>query len=190
MQVALDLSLIRALESTELRLHPGRVLMARVVRAQGSERGSLSLAGAVIDAELPKHLRAGDEVRLTVRHVSAQRIVLELSHAPAPAAPPPIPLPGGGVVRITEHERRADVAGGAEVHTLSVRYEAPTLGAVDLRFELDTRSLRVSAALGAGDPVTRAQKQADQLREALAAALERAVSVRIAPRREPLDVYA
>src|SRR5919108_3507655 len=106
MQLALDLSLIRAFEGSELRLTPGRAVLARVVRPQGAERGALSIAGALIEAELPRHLRAGDELRLTVKQASAQRILLELSDQPPPVAPQAIQLPGGGTLRITEREQR------------------------------------------------------------------------------------
>jgi hypothetical protein len=91
-------------------------------------------------------------------------------------------------------ERDASRQGPAEGtgrHVLALVYDAPALGAVDLRFELDPQSLRVSGVLGAGEPVERARRQAGELRDALTAALGgRPVTVEITPRREPLDVYA
>ena len=63
--------------------------MARVVTADGLGRGSLNIAGAVIDASLPKDIQAGQELRLTVRHVSAERVELSLSDQSCARRRPP-----------------------------------------------------------------------------------------------------
>src|SRR5689334_23199347 len=102
--IAVDIRLIRAVLGGEMKVMPGRAMMARVVVADGSGRGKLAIAGAVIDAEVPKHVRAGQELRLTVRDLSAHQVVLgmsdQLSGVPVAAAE----LPGGGVLRVTEEE--------------------------------------------------------------------------------------
>jgi len=67
-----DIRLIRAVLGAELRIAPGRAMMARVVSLNPAGRGSLSIAGALIDAKLPPGVQAGDELRLTVRHVSPE----------------------------------------------------------------------------------------------------------------------
>jgi hypothetical protein len=196
--IAVDIRLIRAVLGAELRVAPGRALMARVLTADASGRGSLSIAGAVIEAGLPKGVQAGQELRLIVRDVSSERVVLSLSDqagAAVAAAPPAVALPGGGSVRVSERdtaEQKGASGGGPDAgrHTLALVYDAPALGAVDLRFDLDSRSLRVSAVLAAGEPVEHAHARAGELREALADALGRPVTVEITPRREPLDVYA
>lgn len=190
--IAVDIRLIRAVLGTELRVTPGRGLMARVMSADASGRGSLSIAGAMIEVKLPKGVQAGQELRLTVRDVTPERVVLSLSdQAAAIAAQAPAELPGGGRVRVSERDASAPGAGaGTGRHTLALVYDAPALGAVDLRFELDPQSLRVSVALGAGEPAEQAQARAGELRDALAEALGRPVAVQITPRREPLDVYA
>jgi hypothetical protein len=71
-----------------------------------------------------------------------------------------------------------------------VRYDAPTLGAVDLRLVLDAGSLNVAVELPQGQPATLAEQAADDLEQQLAADSDRAVSVTVIPRREPLDLYA
>jgi hypothetical protein len=165
--------------------------MARVVSLAASGRGALSIAGAVIDAELPKELRPGQDIRLVVKEVTPERVVLSLSDPTAVApAPVPVELPGGGTLRLTEREQSEHEGSAGEGHTVTLRYDAPTLGAVDLRFDLETGSLRVAAALSPGEPVTLAQEASDDLREALAASSDRAVSVVVSARYEPLDVYA
>jgi hypothetical protein len=180
----------------ELRVAPGRALMARVVSVNPAGRGTLSIAGMPIDAKLPPGVEAGQDLRLVVRHVSPEQVVLGLTGeagAAVATAQPTVELPGGGSVRVGEREasRQGGAASGTGRHVLALVYDAPTLGAVDLRFELDPQALRVSAVLGAGQPVEQAQDRAGALREALTQALGgRPVTVEITPRREPLDVYA
>jgi hypothetical protein len=191
--INVDIRLIRAVLGAELRIAPGRALMARVVSLNPAGRGSLSIAGALIDAKLPTGVQAGQELRLTVRHVSPERVVLGLSdqNPPPPAAALAAPLPGGGTVRVTERDAAPGSASQhGDRHSLALVYDAPSLGSVDLRFDLDPVSLRVSAVLAAGEPVEHARARAGELQEALAEALGRPVALDIAARREPLDVYA
>jgi hypothetical protein len=194
--INVDIRLIKAVLGAELRIAPGRALMARVITADGLGRGSLNIAGAVIDAALPKDIQAGEELRLTVRHVSPERVELSLSDQNAPAAAAEAaPLPGGGALRVNERDTNGGGGSGgsgdrADRYSLSLRYDAPTLGAVDLRFELDAETLRLSATLSAGAPYEQAVDSAGELRDALAEALGRPVTVDVSARREPLDVYA
>jgi hypothetical protein len=147
----------------------------------------------VVEAKLPEHVKAGDQLRLAVRHVSADRVVLGLADQQPPLAPVPVavPLPGGGSVRVSEQEAPVgSTLPATDTHTLTLRYDGPALGAVDLRFELDPRSLRVSVALPAGDSFELAQGAAAQLRDQLSEALGRTISVSVSARHEPLDLYA
>jgi hypothetical protein len=191
--INVDIRLIRAVLGAELRIAPGRALMARVVSLNPAGRGSLSIAGALIDAKLPTGVQAGQELRLTVRHVSPERVVLGLSDQtpPPPTAAPSAPLPGGGTVQVTERDAHSGSASQhGDRHSLALVYDAPALGPVDLRFDLDPGSLRVSAVLAAGEPAQRACNAAVELQDALAQALGRPITVEISSRREPLDVYA
>jgi len=195
--INVDIRLIKAVLGTELRIAPGRALMARVVTADGLGRGSLNIAGALIDASLPKDIQSGQELRLTVRQVSSDRVELSLSGQDPAAAAEAVPLPGGGTVRVAERDPGDGGSGsggasgaGADRHTLALSYDAPALGAIDLRFELDPETLRVSATLAAGQPFDVALDNAGKLGDALTAAIGRAVTVDVVPRREPLDVYA
>jgi hypothetical protein len=90
-------------------------------------------------------------------------------------------------------ERDAGGGGGraGERQNVLLRYNAPALGAVDLRFAMDAGALSLSVSLAPGQPVELAQAGAEGLRQALAASLPgRAVSVTVSPRREPVDLYA
>jgi hypothetical protein len=202
-RLAVELRHLSDVTGRDLRLTPGRGLMARVVAADGRGRGMLNIAGALLEAELPRHVQAGEELRLTVRSLDEHRVVLELPReggapAPAPSLPPAaIALPGGGALRTVDEDRGAGSGPGgggagqsADVHTLALRYDAPALGPLDLRFELHPDGLRVTIATAAGDPLERLEADAPALREALGARSERPVAVTIVPRREPLDVYA
>ena len=211
--LAVDLRLFTESGSSALRLNPGRGLMARVMVADGTGRGVLNIAGAVIEAELPRQVRTGEQVRLIVRHLDNQRVVLELDHgdgaarhapdsqaarsapeAQAAPQPPPlaVPLPGGGQISVPDEApepgRRGSSAPGSQ--TVAVRYDAPALGALDLHFELHPSGLQVTVTAAAGAPFELAHSQAPALREALAASAERPVSVTVTPRRQPLDLYA
>jgi hypothetical protein len=191
--LAVDLLLLRSLETPGLRIAPGRALMARVVQADGDGRGALSIAGIVIEAELPKTVRAGQELRLVVREVSAGRVLLGLSDQQPVVVPPlAVPLPGGGGVRVSEREAEASPASAsaAGVHTVALRYDAPTLGAVDLQFRLEAGSLQVAVTVANGDPLQSARAAAESLREALAGSVGRTVKVTVQGRREPLEIYA
>ncbi len=207
---AVDRALLRDVLLPELTLAPGRGVMARVVAAQGG-RGTLSIAGYLLEAELPLELRAGQELRLEVRDLDEHRVLLGIADHPdgateEPAAPPPqtppqtplpasppVTLPGGATVRAVadEDERTAGAQGAATGrHTLALSYEGPQLGTVELRLELDPGALRVAVVLSPGDPLHRGAASADALREALADAVARTVSVTVTPRRRPLDLYA
>jgi hypothetical protein len=186
--LAVELSLLRSLETAELRIAPGRVLTARVIELLPNGRGMLSIAGA------------GQELRLQVRDVSGGRVLLSLAHhAVAPPPPPPIvPLPGGGTVTTRAREDGDEEGGGGSgagaanpgQHIVSLRYEAPNLGPIDLTFSLDPSMLTVNVTLTPGSGLGALQSRADELRAALTAKSDRPVTVTVGPRREPLDVYA
>lgn len=218
---------LRVLVGPDIKIVPGRAVMARVVQAPPGQKGSLSIAGYLLDAELPEDVQAGQDLRLVVKDVNAERVLLAITdpheaeqgvpaqegqqaeqsqqtqqaqHLPAQGPDPSlaaqggwslVPLPGGGNVQVTE--RDAGGAGGrpAERQNVVLRYNAPALGAVDLRFQMDQGALSLAVSLAPGQPLELAQAGAETLREALAASLPgRAVSVTVSPRREPLDLYA
>lgn len=173
-------------------LSPGAVLAARVLERSGA-RGMLSLAGGRLPAELPENLRPGDSVRLRVEEVGAERILLRVVD-PAAQAPPPaglvLPLPDGRHARL---DVRVEADGGPDERsswTVAVAYGSPAIGAIDLRLTLDATALRAEIDVAPGAALDAAQEQAQRLRDALAEVAGRPVSVRIRPRREPVDVYA
>jgi hypothetical protein len=201
--LAIHPRLLREAAGPGLTLTPGRGVMARVVVAEAGGRGVLNIAGVPIEAQLPAGVQAGESLRLIVRSLDEHRVVLGLPHespgdgqaaAPPPAAQPEIPLPGGARLRLREEHE--DPGGAPQTTrapgsaTLSLRYDAPSLGALDLSFSLDAGSLRLQIAAGAGAGYTFTREHADALAQKLEQSLGRNASVVVVPRREPLDVYA
>jgi hypothetical protein len=197
--LAVDPRVLRTLVGPDIKIVPGRAVMARVIVADGSGRGALSIAGFKLEAELPRDVRTGADLRLVVRDVSPERVLLTVSgHETTPVPPPqdtalppppPIPLPGGGTLQVAERDAHGASGGDSGAHSLALRYTAPTLGSVDLRFELDPSSLRLGVSVAPG-ALGLARADVDSLRQTLAEELARAVSVVVSPRREPLDIYA
>jgi hypothetical protein len=187
--VRLDAALLRTL-LPELVLREGMTLAARVVAREG-QRGTLSLAGRMLAAELPETLVAGQEVRLRVADLSPERIVLRLVDPTAspPAAPIDVPLPRGARLSVTaDSERRED--GGEGSRSVTVRYESPRLGPVEIRLALEPGALDALVHAAPGMPAGLARAHAEALRGALAEAAGRPARVRVQERRDRVDVHA
>jgi len=225
--MAVDVRALRAMLAPEIRIAPGRALMARVVATGAGGRGSLSIAGLLVDAQLPDSVTAGDQLRLIVASVDAERVLLTISTpggqdpsppgaaggqpagaqpgahegapspgsaaAAQPASPPPVvgswvPLPGGG--RLSVLQREAGGGAGAEgARTLALRYDAPALGPIDLRFTLAPGALALHVTV-ASEALAAARAAGGELERSLAGALSRPATVTVSARGEPLDVYA
>ncbi|MGC9221946.1 MAG: hypothetical protein ACP5H2_11455 [Solirubrobacteraceae bacterium] len=188
-------ALLRAILTPELNLTVGRELVARVASTSGNGRGQISLAGILLDAELPQTVSTGDELRLAVKEVTAAKVVLAMQQGNAAAQPPPVqadrmPLPSGGFLQVTERDAGAAAASSNSARTLQIRYDAPALGAVVMIFTLRPASLQLELQLPAGAPHTLAKVGTPELTETLAAASRRQVQITVSARREPLEVYA
>jgi hypothetical protein len=191
--LAVDLQLLRSLMVADLKLSVGRMLTARVADVQANGRGTISLAGTLLEAELPKELAAGQTIHLQVRELTPEKVVLALTERPPVLEQPvPMPLPGGGLLAVQQHPESEAHGGsqGESRHTLRLVYEAPSLGAMEMSFVLDPASLRLDVVLGAGEPHALASQHAADLREALSAALGRTITLSILPRRQPVEIYA
>ena len=196
--LALDLAFVRDVLLPGVTLTQGRAMMARVVAADEGDGGSLAIAGYLLEAELPKEMAAGQTVRLVVRDVTADRVLLGVMHDPpaaaqTPALAAPVELPGGAHLRVLEDGGEEGEAGGGHGrggHTLGLVLDLPGLGPLELRFGLDAASVRASIAADPGPPLARAQAGAGELRDALARVCDRAATVTVSARRRPLDLYA
>lgn len=189
----LEAALVRA-ALPDLVLREGSVLSARVAERSG-RHGLLMLAGSALVAELPDDVRAGERLRLAVQDTSGDQVVLRVV-PDAPASPPPgvvaLPLPDGRSARVRVEERDAAGrrAGADEAAGVTLVYDSPALGAIELRLAVDGAAATARVQVGAGTPFLLAEEGREALRAALEGATGRAARVEVLARREPLDVYA
>ena len=189
--LAVDLVLLRQ-AAPDLPLVLGRSLMARVVERHGPQLGIINLAGAYLTAELPSHLQAGDRLRLVVRELTPDRLVLQLVESQASPSQAALglaepPAEGGRVIVLPAE---GDGSGeGERAHVVTLRFESDTLGTVELRVGLDDALVHVLAAFADGPPLALARASAGALRDALAVAAARPAEVELVRRPDPLDVY-
>lgn len=191
--ISLPVALLRS-EAPELVLRPGMTLMARVVERHGS-RGVISLANALLVAELPEQVRKGDTLRLRVQDTSAEQVTMRLlesaQQAQQQAPPVVLPLPGEPRLRVADDEAGEEREEGDEpAESVALVYESPRLGPLDLRLELHAGGVRAVVGARAGEPHEIAAAAAGELREALASVTGKPAEVRVEERRDPLDVYA
>jgi hypothetical protein len=184
--IAVTAALLRH-QMPELVLRPGISVMARVA-SLGEGHGVIVLAGIPVTAQLPPGVVAGETIKLHVQEVTQDRVVLRLDQPP-PAALAAAPPPPQARVAVQEPPRRS-VEGGEEAASVALSFESASLGRIDLRIDLASRALHVGVAALRGRPLEAAEDGAERLRGTLESALGLHSTVRVIPRREPLDVYA
>lgn len=187
---------------SDLNLTLGRVLMARVVSNAPGGRGTLSIAGMPIDAELPAELSEGQEIKLQVRELTPERVVLAMQSdqaSPATADPPALAASsvtsaqlGNGDVEVRERHQSSHAGQSPEqaTHTLAIRYDAPAAGPIDLYFVLTPDALHVQVSVAAGATFDTATERAEELGDALQDSAARTATVSVRPRFDPVDLYA
>jgi hypothetical protein len=190
--VSVATALLRA-QLPDVTLREGSSVMARVA-SRGEGHGVLVLAGIPLTAQLPDGVESGATLKLLVEEVGPERVVLKIEAQPAQpvnplAAGPAPPRPEPPRLAVGEPPRRSgdDQDGGASVQ---LAFVSPALGRIDLRIDLATRAVQVGVEAPAGQAFEAADGASERLRASLEDALERPASVRVTPRREPLDVYA
>jgi hypothetical protein len=195
--IAVQLIMIQqAMPDVSLRL--GQLLVARVAERHG-ERGILMIAGQPLVAQLPEHVRAGDVLKLAVRDISAEQVVMQLHEGRetaqiAPQGPQTItvPVPGGVPARIIVDDKASGGGGGdgAEAHAIALTYESPALGPINFRIGMDAANVVADVRVTAGAPLELAGAAAAVLEAALAQATERVAQVSVTPRPGSLNVSA
>jgi hypothetical protein len=171
-----------------LLLRPGATVLARVAARPPGELATLVLAGVPLRAEVPEEVAEGQTLRLTVTDVTSERVHMRLDPLPpapaAPGAPPPARL------AVQDPPRRTRDAAGAEQASVALTFDSRVLGRLDLRIVLGAGEVRADVQAPAGPAFEAAEAAAQELRAALEAHVGRPAAVRVAPRRDPLDVYA
>ena len=181
----------------DLRMTPGATFVGRIME-RNAGHGLLNLGGTVLVAQLPEGVEAGARLRLAVQEVTPENVVMRIvpdpgggSGAPAQAQPqqlpgtPPavaIPLPDG-----TQAQMRLEVVadeeadplrpGGPSTKAVTVHYDSPALGRVDVRLVLGPNGLVAGVGAAAGAPVQLAEQHLGELRAGLSRAMGPPVDV-------------
>jgi hypothetical protein len=187
------LVLVRGGVLADLPLPAGTVLRGRVLPDR-----ALMLDGVRFPAAtLPDDLAEGLLLRLRVEAATGDQLHLKVLEAfqppaqqpgPAQQPQPPVayPLPGGAQLLVHRDGGEGGRGGrrAGEPPALTVRFDAPRLGRLDVRLEPGAAAVHVTA----GRPADEVRAAAAVLAEALARATERPTQVTVHPRG--LDVRA
>jgi len=175
----------------DVPIREGASMMARVA-SRGETHAVIVIAGVPVTAELPKEVQAGATLKLKVKEVSAERVWLQID-SQTPTAPTvaatPAPIELRPQVAVEEEPARRRGADGELADVVTLAFNSPTLGRLDLRLELRGEKLLAEVTTPAGRPHSLASGQAERLRANLeAVGLE--ATVKVLPRHTPLDLYA
>ena len=181
----------------DVSLRLGQSLVARVAERHG-DRGILMIAGQPIVAQLPSEVRAGDVLRLAVKDVSAEQVIMQMHEgreaAQVAQQQPNVPLafPGQPPSNIIVDDKASGGSGGedGDVAAVALTYDSPVLGAMNFRIGMDAANVVVEVRMGAGAPFEAGNAAAGILRAALAEATERNALVNVAVRPGSFDVSA
>ena len=180
----------------DVTLRLGQSLLARVAERHG-DRGILMIAGQPLVAQLPENVRAGDVLKLAVRDITPEQVVMQMHEAKEAAQAAqqpfvPVGFPGQPPSRIVVDDDSAASEGSSEgeASAIALTYESPVLGPINLRIGMDASAVVAEVRVGAGAPLEMAQATASVLRDRLAESTERAASVTVAPRPGSFDVSA
>ena len=192
----MDAVLLRGL-LPDVKLAVGTMLAGRVLERHAAH-GLLNLAGAVLVAELPDDVEAGQRLRLAVTEISDRVVLRVVGDAPPPPPPgqaPPapqlgLPLPGGEHARVRVEAEAPEGGPAGTTRAVTVHYDSPALGRIELRLALGAGGLVVGVGAGEGAPVALAGEHAGELREALSRAMRTPVDVHVGVRRDRVDFRA
>jgi hypothetical protein len=182
----------------DVTLRLGQSLLARVAERHG-DRGILMIAGQPLVATLPENVRAGDVLKLAVRDVTAEQVVMQMHEGKEAAQAQqgsqnaiPLAFPGAAPSQIIVDDEASggDGTGEGDVSTVAITYESPALGAMNFRIGMDGSRVVVEVRTAAGAPLEIATAAAETLRDRLAYATERAASVTVSPRPGSFNVSA
>src|SRR3954471_8358504 len=181
----------------DVTLRLGQSLLARVAERHG-DRGILMIAGQPLVAQLPENVRPGDVLKLAVRDITAEQVVMQMhegkeaQQAQARQDAIPLAFPGQppSQIVVDDQARGGEGAGEGEVSTVALTYSSPALGDINFRLGMDGSRVAVEVRVAAGAPLEIASAAAEVLRERLASATDRAASVTVAPRPGSFNVSA
>ena len=189
----------------DLKMTPGATFVGRIMERHQAH-GLLNLGGTVLVAKLPEGVEAGVRLRLAVQEVTPEHVVMRIVPDPAggqPAPPPPgtqpgaaaapsavaVPLPDGTQAQmrleVTEDESGPGLLGeGPSTKAVTVHYDSPALGRVDVRLVLGPNGLVAGVGTAPGTANELAGAHAHELRAALSRAMGHSVDVHVGRRTE------
>jgi hypothetical protein len=196
--IAVAAALLRA-QLPDVPLREGASMMARVA-SRGDSLAVIVIAGIPVTAQIPPEVEAGATLKLKVQEVTPERVTLRIEpqqpaqvQTPTTATPlvgtaaAPMQLPAR--VEVEEPPARRRGADGEPADVVSLSFNSPTLGRLDLRLELRGERLLAEVTTPAGRPHAVASQGSERLRAKLEeSGLDATVNVR--PRHTPLDLYA
>jgi hypothetical protein len=173
-------------QAPDLVLRLGATVAARVLERNAS-RGLISIGNAILAAELPEQVKAGDRLSLLVHEATPEKVVLKLVREDQPAVQVPVwaPLPGGPRVHVDQERSSRDAD-----QSVALTYNSPSFGSLRFRLSLDARAIAVTVRAAPGAPLEAAEQGAHELREALTRVTGRTAQVTVLPREDPVDLYA
>jgi hypothetical protein len=189
--IAVTAALLRN-QLPDVPIREGATIMARVA-SRGESHAVIVIAGLPLTAALPPEVEPGATLKLKVKAVSAERVWLQIEPQPStPASVPGQPAAAPAEpprLAVEEPPARRRGADGEPADVVSLAFNSPELGRLDLRLELRGERLLAEVTTPAGRPHSLASTNAERLRANLeAVGLEATVTVR--PRQAPLDLYA
>ena len=196
--IAVAAALLRA-QLPDVPLREGATMMARVA-SRGDTLAVIVIAGIPVTAQIPPEVQAGATLKLKVEEVTPERVTLRIDpQQPAQAAQTQAPVPTVGLtaaqlqlqtrIEVEEPPARRRGSDGEPADVVSLAFNSPTLGRLDLRLELRGDRLLAEVTTPAGRPHAIASAGSERLRAKLEqSGLDATVQVR--PRHTPLDLYA
>ena len=183
----------------DLKMTPGATFVGRIMERH-QHHGLLNLGGTVLLAKLPEGVEAGARLRLAVADVTPDHVVMQIVQDAGPPAqqhvaqaPPAVavPLPDGSQAQmrleVVEEEDPAN-PGGPGTTAVTVHYDSPNLGRVDVRLVLGPNGLVAGVGAAPGVPVQLAEQHVGELRAGLSRAMGRPVDVHVGRRTEQARV--
>src|ERR687889_172918 len=128
----------------DVTLRLGQSLLARVADRHG-DRGILMIAGQPLVAQLPEQVRAGDVLKLAVKDISAEQVIMQLhegreaAQAAAANQQPVVPVPGGAPAHLVVDDQASggDGSEDGDIAAVALTYDSPALGAMNFRIGMD-----------------------------------------------------
>jgi hypothetical protein len=180
----------------DVTLRLGQSLLARVAERAG-DRGILMIAGQPLVAQLPEHVRAGDVLKLAVKDITAEQVVMQLHEGKEMAetqqqANPTVAFPGQppSQIVVDDQASQKDGAGEGDVDAIALTYESPVLGPISFRIGMNAAAVAAEVRVRPGAPLEAARAASSILQQALTERTERSAMVSVVPRPGSFDVSA